>query len=351
MHVVATADHLHLHLLHVHPPAHVPCPAGATRLSQAQASARLNEQQQLSFNVEVVPAEGHRQSGYVRASGTVPLVDAAAAPAVGATAVSSRGAGEPAQQQQQQQQQLDVRLSVKDSGMAILTSVTPDVHWQQGQASIDLRLRGSLMQPVLSGGASITKATLDCPLLRFPLTNVSAEVRAGEDLLTVESLEARCGRRGFVRARGRLPVYGASTGSSQHKLVAEASGLELRLRNMYSGQYDASLLVTSSLANPTVAGSMRFSKGIVFIVPQGAPGAPPFSAAAAAAAAPAGPAQIQPTSHITAQLPSHQTSCCGCCCAFYRRVGHSIWRQRHPAHPHRWWRRWQPTAGVCGQGV
>jgi translocation and assembly module TamB len=253
-----------------HPP-HLLIPAGATRLSQAQASARLNEQQQLSFNVEFVPAEGHRQSGYVRASGTVPLADADVATAT----VSSR-AGEPAQQQQQ----LDVRLSVKDSGMAILTSVTPDVHWQQGQASIDLRLRGSLMQPVLSGGASISKATLDCPLLRFPLTNVSAEVRAGEDLLTVESLEARCGRRGFARARGSLPVYAAAGSSSQHRLVAEASGLELRLRNMYSGQYDASLLVTSSLANPTVAGSMLFSKGIVFIVPQGGPGAPHFAAIA-----------------------------------------------------------------------
>lgn len=238
-------------------------PAGATRLSQAQASARLNEQQQLSFNVEFVPAEGHRQSGYVRASGTVPLADADVA-----IGTAGSRAGEPAQQQ------LDVRLSVKDSGMAILTSVTPDVHWQQGQATIDLRLRGSLMQPVLSGGASISKATLDCPLLRFPLTNVGAEVRAREDLLTVESLEARCGRRGFARARGSLPMYAAAGSSSQHRLVAEASGLELRLRNMYSGQFDASLLVTSSLANPTVAGSMLFSKGIVFIVPQGGPGAP-----------------------------------------------------------------------------
>ena len=267
-------------------------PAGATRLSQAQASARLNEQQQLSFNVEFVPAEGHRQSGYVRASGTVPLADADVA-----IATAGSRAGEPAQQQ------LDVRLSVKDSGMAILTSVTPDVHWQQGQATIDLRLRGSLMQPVLSGGASISKAMLDCPLLRFPLTNVGAEVRAREDLLTVESLEARCGRRGFARARGSLPMYAAAGSSSQHRLVAEASGLELRLRNMYSGQYDASLLVTSSLANPTVAGSMLFSKGIVFIVPQGGPGAPHrLLLLQALDSAGSSPAAISPN-----------PCCCGCC--------------------------------------
>lgn len=242
-------------------------------MSQAQASARLNEAQQLSFSVEVVPAEGHRQAGYVRAAGMVPLAEASA------TSSSSSKAGEAAVAQPslyppttQQQQQMDVRLSVKDGGMAVLTSITPDVQWQQGQAAIDVRLRGSPDQPVLSGSASISKATLDCPVLRFPLTNVSAEVRAGDDLLTVEALEARCGRRGHIRVRGSLPVYGQAAAPAR-RLVAEASGLELRLRNMYSGQYDAALALTNSLASPTVAGSMRFSKGIVFIVPQGAPGA------------------------------------------------------------------------------
>lgn len=212
----------------------------------------------------------------------VPLAEATA------SASSSVGASQQAPHhlhtaQAAAAQHLDVRLSVKDGGMAILTSVTPDVQWQGGQAAIDMRLRGSLEQPVLSGVASVSKATLDCPFLRFPLTNVSADVRAGDDRLTVEALEARCGRRGHIRVRGSLPVYGGSGSAAQQqsatgaaaapqRLVADVSGLELRVRNMYSGQYDASLTVTNSLASPTVAGSMRFSKGIVFIVPQGAPG-------------------------------------------------------------------------------
>jgi hypothetical protein len=172
--------------------------------------------------------------------------------------------------------------------MALLTSLTPELHWQGGLAAIDIRLRGPAERPAVSGSASISRATLDCPLLRFPLSNVNAEVRAGGGVLAVDSFEARCGRRGYLRARGSLPVYGASaTGPAapsaaamQHgqqpavpqRLVAEAGGLELRVRNMYSGQYDASLTLTNSLASPTVAGNMRFSRGIVFILPQGAPG-------------------------------------------------------------------------------
>ena len=213
--------------------------------------------------MEVVPAEGHRQSGFVRAAGLVPLAEAASGSG-SSGAIKARDASGG-------QQAMDVRLSVRDGGMAILSSVTPDLRWQGGQASIDVRLRGSLEQPVLTGVASIAKATLDCPLLRFPVTNLSAEVQAGDDLLTVESLEARCGR-GQVRARGSLPVYGGSSPAAQHKLSLEAAGLELRLRNLYSGQYDTTLVVTNSLASPTVAGNLRFSKGTVFIVPQGAPG-------------------------------------------------------------------------------
>lgn len=249
-----------------------PSCSGQTRLSQAQASARLSEARQLSFNVEVVPAEGHRQAGYVRAGGMVPLAEAALG--------GSSGGKDSAQQQQQQ---MDVRLSVKDGGMALLTSVTPDLRWQGGLAVVDVRLRGPMDQPVLSGSASISRATLDCPLLRFPLTNVSTEVRAGGGMVMVDSLEARCGRRGHLKARGALPVYGSASGGSskslpvqqqhgQNKLVAEASGLELRVRNLYSGQYDATVSVTDSLARPTVAGGMRFSRGIVFMVPQGAAG-------------------------------------------------------------------------------
>ena len=258
----------------------LPAPAGPTRLSQARAEARLSEAQQLSFSVEVVPAEGHRQAGYVRAAGVVPLAEAAA----GGGGGSGQQAGTAHALQTAQAaaaQQMDVRLSVKDGGMAVLTSVTPDVQWLGGQAAIDVRLRGPPDRPVLSGAASLSKASLDCPVLRFPLTGVTAEVRAGGDLLTVEALEARCGRRGNIRARGSLPVYGAgAAGGTQQgaagppplRLTAEASGLELRVRNLYSGQYDASLAVAGSLAQPSVGGSMRFSRGIVFIVPQGAPG-------------------------------------------------------------------------------
>ena len=242
---------------------------GETRLAETEAKAWLDQHQHLSFSLKVVPVEGHRQSGYVTAEGMIPLVEQ---PASGGPVAR----GGPAAPRAQQQQQPYIRLNVQDGGMAILTSLTPDIRWQQGSAKVAVRLSGALDKPTITSAASISKATLDCPYLRFPLTNVSAEVQARDNELTVESLEARVGRKGHVRASGSLPIYPGGDGAvgSQRRLVAEASGVDLRVRNMYTGQYDASLVVTGSLAQPTVGGHMQLSRGTAFLVPQNAQGEP-----------------------------------------------------------------------------
>ena len=247
-------------------------------MAQAQARARVNEQQ-LAFNVEVVPAEGHRQSGHVRAVGVIPLAaDDATMPAIegssSSRSVGARVAAPP--------QQLDVRLSVRDSGMALLTTLTPDVRWQQGSADVAVHVTGNTEHPSMTGAATISRATVECPLLRFPLTNLSAEVHASDNRLTVEALDARSGKRGHIRVRGSLPLHHAPTAGgsggqappSQQQLAADISGLELRARNTYSGQFDGAITITDSVAQPTVGGSMRFSRGVVLLIPQGARIAP-----------------------------------------------------------------------------
>lgn len=175
---------------------------GPTRLAQAQASARLSESQQLTFNVDIVPAEGHRQSGHVKVVGVVPLSALDPAAAAGGAAAGSGGAAGAASSgrgPRDPSQPLDVRLSVRDSGMSILTSMTPDFRWRQGTAEVGLRVSGSLQRPTVVGSASVSKASIDCPFLRFPLTIVTADVQCAEGLLTVDALDARVGRKGYIK--------------------------------------------------------------------------------------------------------------------------------------------------------
>ncbi|KAL4547159.1 hypothetical protein Ndes2526B_g07937 [Nannochloris sp. 'desiccata'] len=275
---------------------------GPTRLAQAQASARLSEKMQLSFNVDVVPVEGHRKSGHIRASGSIPLASnednnthinstnspsslaaAAAAAAPGGsdtkfTALHSSTTTSPTSTTTTDPP-LDVRISVRDSGMAVLTSMAPNFKWQSGEADVSLKLTGTVDQPTVTGGALINKAVIDCPVLKFPLEIVSADVRCADGMLEVETVDARVGRKGHLKIRGALPVYqskqpqarGAAPviAAMQHRLTVDVQGLELRVRNLYTGQMDALLTLRDSVERPVMGGSLRFSRGAVYLIPQG----------------------------------------------------------------------------------
>jgi hypothetical protein len=236
---------------------------GATRLAAATASARLAEGGALSFNVDVVPAGGHRRAGHVRAAGTLPLR-------------APLGAGlDP-------EAPLDVRLSVRDAGVAVLAAVAaPELRWGGGEAALTLRAAGPAGRPAVAGAATLARATLEHPLLKYPLVVAAAEVRAADGLLEVVALDARCGRRGHVRARGVLPLYrggaaprgaAAALAHVQQRLTLDVAGLELRARGAFSGQLDALLTLRDSVEAPTVGGSVRLSRGTIFLVPQGGGG-------------------------------------------------------------------------------
>lgn len=101
--------------------------------------------------MEISPVDGtHRTSGHLIAEGRIPLAmpppagEAAAgaaapgAPAGGPLAVPVLGGG-PGGVALRRDHTMDVRVNVKDGGMAILTSVTPDLRWQQGNADVAFR--------------------------------------------------------------------------------------------------------------------------------------------------------------------------------------------------------------------
>jgi hypothetical protein len=276
---------------------------GTTRLSRAEALARLNDAQQLSFNVDIVPADGHsRQAGHVRAAGTLPL----AALDVNDMDTATNNRNTP------KQLPIDIRLAVRDSGMAVLTSLSPEVEWQGGEADITFHLYrspsggdGTSDSPAVttfSGSAIVSKGTIDAPgVLKSPLTNLTATIRCEDGQLMVDRIDGKVGRRGFIRIRGGLPFrlpsssdsgsrsgkdgsqgrYGnrnsrqkqqnyssigeQGAGGGAGKLTATLHALELRVPNVYSGLFDASLQVAESVECPTIGGKMTFSKGTFYL--------------------------------------------------------------------------------------
>ena len=82
-------------------------------------------------------------------------------------------------------------------------------------------------------------------------------------LLQVEGLEARVGRRGHIKVRGGLPMtppsptsqppaftpdpVGADKGATEDGINIAVQGLELRVRNVYTGRWFDFLQLSSNL--------------------------------------------------------------------------------------------------------
>lgn len=227
---------------------------GPTRLSNAQASARINDGQDLLFDVNIVPLDGQRSSGQIIASGKVPFGSIFGKEETGGNA----------------EDKMSIDLSVSDGGMAVLTSLSPNVRWKQGTANLTANIAGSIMKPIVTGKALISKALLEFPVLKYPLNLISADVRCENDSVVVKGIDAYVGRKGRIRLRGTLPLAHENLhqSSKSPRLTLDLHRLEVKARNMYTGQVDALLTARDSFDRPVIGGSVRFSKGSLFLNPQ-----------------------------------------------------------------------------------
>ena len=236
---------------------------GPTRLSNAQASAKLTEGKDMTFDVNIVPFDGQRSSGQIVASGKVPIQ------AVQAKALGTDKAPDTTTDRAQEQE-IDINLNVQDGGMAVLTSLSPNVRWKQGIANLTATVAGTMERPIVRGKALVSKALLDFPVLKYPLNLVSADIRCEDDIITVRGIDAYVGRKGRIRVRGTLPLrHGAPHEPvANSRLTFDLNQLEVKARNLYTGQVDALLTARDSVERPIIGGSMRFSRGSLFLNPQ-----------------------------------------------------------------------------------
>ena len=228
---------------------------GPTRLANAQASAKINDGKDLTFDVNIVPLDGQRSSGHIVASGKVPL----------------QPVFEGKEESDSLEEDMNISLNVRDGGMAVLTSLSPKIRWKQGMANLTANIAGTIKKPIISGEALISKALLDCPVLKYPLNLVSADVRCEDDIVKVKGVDAYVGRKGRIRVRGTLPLRhdGSQDAIKNSRITLDINSLELKARNLYTGQVDALLTARDSLERPIIGGSMRFSRGSLFLNPQG----------------------------------------------------------------------------------
>ncbi|KAJ8751742.1 hypothetical protein K2173_025919 [Erythroxylum novogranatense] len=170
-----------------------------------------------------------------------------------------------------------VDADIKDGGMMLLTALSPYANWLQGNADITLEIRGTVEQPVVDGIASFHRASISSPVLRKPLTNFGGTVHVNSNRLCITSLESRVSRRGKLFVKGNLPLR-TTEASIDDKIDLKCEILEVRAKNIISGQVDTQMQISGSILQPNISGNIKLSHGEAYLPhDKGSNGAAPFS--------------------------------------------------------------------------
>ncbi|KAL4297144.1 hypothetical protein GQ457_12G028170 [Hibiscus cannabinus] len=160
----------------------------------------------------------------------------------------------------------EVRIDadIKDGGMMLLTALSPYADWIDGNADITMQVRGTVEQPVLDGSASFHRASIYSPVLRKPLTNIGGTVNVEANKLCIASLESRVSRKEKLLVKGNLPLR-TNEASLDDKIDLKCEFLEVRAKNILSGQVDTQLQITGSILQPNISGNIKLSHGEVYL--------------------------------------------------------------------------------------
>lgn len=169
-----------------------------------------------------------------------------------------------------------VDADIKDGGMMMLTALSPYANWLHGSAEVMLQVRGTVEQPVLDGSASFHRATISSPVLRKPLTNVGGTVLVNSNRVRIGSLDGRVSRKGKLSVKGNLPLR-TSEGSLGDKIDLKCEVLEVRAKNIFSGQVDTQLQISGSILQPNMSGKIKLSHGEAYLPHDKGSGAASFN--------------------------------------------------------------------------
>ncbi|CAD5167233.1 unnamed protein product [Musa acuminata subsp. malaccensis] len=157
-----------------------------------------------------------------------------------------------------------INADIKDGGMTLITALCPYATWLHGYADIMLQVRGTVEQPIVDGSASFHRASVFSPVLRKPLTNFGGTVHVVSNRLSITSIESRVSRKGKLLLKGNLPLR-SSESSINDKIDLKCEVLEVRAKNIFSGQVDSQMQIMGSILQPNISGMIQLSRGEAYL--------------------------------------------------------------------------------------
>jgi translocation and assembly module TamB len=159
--------------------------------------------------------------------------------------------------------EIEVTAKVKNEGLALVGLVTDQVGWVDGQGEVDLRVQGTLEQPLINGKIAFNDATLKAQVLEEPLTDVTGELQFNRNLVTIPNLKGIY-NQGEIVATGSLPIFEPKMIPPQPLMIG-IDGLDVSVAELYQGGVTGQVMITGAAVQPTIGGTVQLDNGQVLL--------------------------------------------------------------------------------------
>ncbi len=163
--------------------------------------------------------------------------------------------------------QIDLRANLQNEGLAIINVLTPEVAWVSGKGQVQIRVGGTLQQPVAQGIANFENATVRARAFPEPITGLTGAVRFEGDRIRVERIRGQL-TKGEIVAQGVIPLsvpFAEGDVDFANPLAVNLDKLALNLRGLYRGNVVGQVQATGTALRPRLSGNIELYDGEVFL--------------------------------------------------------------------------------------
>ncbi|MEG4172422.1 MULTISPECIES: translocation/assembly module TamB domain-containing protein [unclassified Microcoleus] len=163
--------------------------------------------------------------------------------------------------------QIDLRANLQNEGLAIINVLTPQVAWVSGKGQVQIRVGGTLQDPVAQGIANFENATVRARAFPEPLTGLTGTVRFEGDRIRVEGIRGQLSQ-GEVVAAGVIPLsvpFAEGDVDADNPLAVNLDKLAVNLRGLYSGGVVGQVQARGTARRPQLSGNIELYNGEVFL--------------------------------------------------------------------------------------
>lgn len=159
------------------------------------------------------------------------------------------------------EEEMDLTLQLDNANLAILPAISPLITSGNGAMEGNLKIRGTLAQPLITGKMGVTDGTISFSKVKKPLEDIQLEVEFSGSTFMINEGHAKMGK-GLLTLTGQGGLAGTSLVEYQASVKAEKLEMD---SPYYKGPIDGDLKLVSGVRRPVLEGSINLERVTVSV--------------------------------------------------------------------------------------